>query len=67
MTITEIEASSKDFLTCKDVAQVIGANAYQIHQQAMDRPDLLGFRVTVIGRRVRSPREAFLNFIKGIN
>ena len=65
MTIEQIEASEKEMLTCTDVADVLQANPYTIHMQAEFRPDLLGFPVIIMGRRVKIPRRQFLKFIKG--
>ena len=65
MTIEQIEASEKEMLTCTDVAEVLQASPYTIHMQAEFRPDLLGFPVILLGRRVKIPRRPFLKFIKG--
>lgn len=65
MTIKEIEACNREVLTCQDVADVLGADPYTLHEQAMVRPDALGFPVIVAGRRVKIPRRAFLRFMAG--
>ena len=65
MTLEQIEAMPTEVLTCTDVAKVLGANADTIRQQARERPELLGFRVIVAGNRVKIPKRAFLQFMKG--
>lgn len=65
MTYEEIRASTKEILTCADVAPILMANPATIHGQAVERPELLGFPVIVAGRRVKIPRRAFLKFMEG--
>ena len=64
MTITEMQASEKEFLTPEEVAGGIGCLAYSITSQAKDNPARLGFAVNVIGTRVRIPRRAFLHWMQ---
>lgn len=63
MTREEIMASEKECLVCSDISKIIGLNAYTIHGQAIERPELLGFPVIVSGRQVRIPRMAFAKFM----
>lgn len=65
MTLEEIKGSSKEVLTCKDVAEVLACNPGTLHMQAVEQPWRLGFPVIVMGSRVKIPRIAFLNFMKG--
>lgn len=65
MTIQELEALPAEMLSCAQVAPILKANAYTIHETAMQRPQLLGFPVNVMGRRVRIPKGPFLQFIRG--
>ena len=65
MTLEELEALPKAVLTCAQIAPVLCADAYTIHQTAMQRPELLGFPVNVMGHRVRIPKAAFIQFMKG--
>lgn len=64
-TLEEIEALPKETLTCSNVAKVLNANPYAIHQAAIERPELLGFPTIVAGRRVKIPKRAFVAFMKG--
>lgn len=63
MTLEEIRASDKTFLTPADVAPVLGCDPHSIRLQAREFPEQLGFAVTVIGRRTLIPRKSFLRFM----
>ena len=63
MTLKEIENSSKEVLTCQDVAPVLMCNPATLHMQAMEEPWRLGFPVIVMGRRVKIPRQPFLKYM----
>lgn len=65
MTLDEIKSSSKEVLTCKDVADVLACNPATLHMQAMEQPWRLGFPVIVMGSRVKIPRKPFINFMNG--
>lgn len=70
MTLEEIKASTKTYLTAADVEEVVGSNANAIRCMAKQRPELLGFPVTIIsnnpdslyGARVKIPRIPFLRY-----
>ena len=65
MTLQEIENSTKEVLTCADVAPVLKCNPATLHMQAIEQPWRLGFPVIVMGSRVKIPRKPFLNFMNG--
>ena len=65
MTLQEIENSTKEVLTCADVAPVLQCNPATLHMQAIEQPWRLGFPVIVMGNRVKIPRKPFLNFMNG--
>ena len=65
MTLSDIVAWPKETLTCKQVAPILGYGEYQLHQQAVKHPELLGFPVIVIGNRVKIPKNAFIAFMNG--
>ena len=65
MTVEELEALPVSVLSCAQVAPILKANAYTIHETAIQRPDLLGFPVCVMGRRVRIPKDGFIRFLRG--
>ena len=64
MTLKEIEESSKEVLTCAEVAQVLKCNPATLHMQAIKGPKKLGFPVIVMGNRVKIPRRPFLAYMK---
>lgn len=63
-TLDELAALPGDVLTCKQIAPILGAKADNIHQQAVERPELLGFPVIVIKSRVKVPKAAFISFMR---
>lgn len=63
MTLEEIRASDKTFLTPADVAGVLAADAQSIRLQAREFPEALGFPVICVRNRVKIPRKPFLRFL----
>lgn len=63
MTLKEIEESTKEVLTCQEVAPVLRCNPATLHLQAIEEPWRLGFPVIVMGRRVKIPRQPFLKYM----
>ena len=63
MTLSEIMASNKAFLTPDDVAEVLECSPQALRIQAREKPELLGFPVTVIASRTKIPRIPFLRFV----
>lgn len=63
--IERLAALDKEILTPTDVAPVLGCHPYAINLQAQRDPDLLGFPVVVVGRRVKIPKAGFLNWYYG--
>lgn len=63
MTLDEITASDEPFLNAQDVSDLLHCDPHAIRVQAQSDPDLIGFPVSVIGKRVRIPRIPFLRFI----
>ena len=61
MTVKEIQASEKDFLTPAEVAEVYGSDPQFIRMAA--REGTLGVACSLIGCHVRIPRVAFLRFL----
>lgn len=64
MTFAEIERCNKDFLTPQDVSEVLGCHPYSINVQAREDIGRLGFPASLIGTRVRIPREGFIRWVK---
>ncbi len=65
-TLEDIEDLDCDILTCQQIAPILRANPATLRLQARERPELLGFPVTVCGNRVRIPRQPFIAFMRGM-
>ena len=65
MTIREMEALEREYLTPDEVATVLCCRPHAIRVTAHQQPELLGFPVCVLGSRVKIPRRAFLRFMSG--
>lgn len=65
-TLADLVKEDKTFLTAEDVCGVLGCDPHHIRVKARQRPDLLGFSVTIIGNRVKIPRIPFLRFMGAI-
>lgn len=65
MTLDEIRNSTKEVLTPAEVAEVLRCDPQDVRVAARQRPDLLGFNVTVVGTRVKIPRLAFIRWMEG--
>ncbi|MBO5969520.1 MAG: hypothetical protein J6S14_13585 [Clostridia bacterium] len=65
MTLADIEKMTCEVLTAEQIAPILQADPHGIRLQAHDNPERLGFRVIVMGSRVKIPRLAFLQFMKG--
>lgn len=63
MTLEEILASEKVYLTPNDAAGVLGCNPHCIRLIARDEPEQLGFPVVRMGTRTKIPRIPFLRFL----
>lgn len=62
MTLEEILASKKQFLTPSDIAPVLRCDAQCIRRQAQQDPTKLGFPIVIMGSRIRIPRIPFLKY-----
>ena len=65
MTLDDLKAINREWLTPAQVAPVLGADPHYIRIQARQRPDLLGFPVVVVGTRTKIPRKPFLRYMEG--
>ena len=62
----ELKLMVKLFLTAEEIAPVLECNPNDIRGAAKERPDLLGFPVTVYGSRTKIPRLPFIKFIEDL-
>ena len=65
MTLDEIRAIPKGMLIPKDVASYLGCCPYTINVQAKEDPKKLGFPVSIMGSRVKIPKEGFIRWAEG--
>ena len=63
LTLNDLIESEKDFFTVNDVCGVLGSDPQTIRVCARQRPELLGFRIIVMGNRVKIPRIQFLRYM----
>ena len=65
MTLEEIEALPQNMLTPAIVSTYIECNPNMLRWQAHNEPEKLGFLVTVVGTRVKIPKQAFVKTMRG--
>lgn len=58
-------SSKKFFLLPYEAARLLHCDPQLLREQAHRDPRALGFPVVVIGRRVRIPRAAFMDYLEG--
>ena len=51
------------YLTAAEAAKILHCDPQALRRQARKDPTALGFAVIVVGRRVRIPREPFLQYL----
>ena len=62
MTLNDIAAMDKDFLTPDEVAGVLTCAPQLIRDQVDTNPELIGFHFCKIGNRIKIPRLAFIDW-----
>lgn len=63
MTLDDIKAIDREFLTPAQVAEILNCSAHGIRIWARQKPEQLGFPVCVIGHRIKIPKVPFLRFM----
>ena len=63
-TLEDIRNTDKAFLTPDDISGVLGSNPQTIRVTARQRPDLIGYKFTFVGNRMKIPRIPFLRFLE---
>ena len=66
MTLNDLKDIEKDFLTCKEVSEILHVNQSRLHTIAVSAPDKLGFPVSCVGNRVIIPRIGFIKWMEGV-
>ena len=65
MTLHEIAQIDREFITVAEVAEYFGCNPQKLREPAHRGREKLGFPVSIIGNRVKIPKDAFIKFCKG--
>lgn len=65
MTLEDIEKNPKEFLTVTDIAPYLHSSPSTLRIQAREWPELLGFPVVIVGRRVKIPKTRFVQYFRG--
>lgn len=67
MSLAELNEINRDYLTPQQVGKILNCAPYSINVQAKRNKDDLGFPVIIIGNRVKIPKQAFIEYMKGIS
>lgn len=62
-TLQDLAAIPGEVLTCQQIAPILGVRYHTLHQQAVERPERLGFPVIVIKSRVKVPKRPFIKYM----
>lgn len=63
MCLEDIKKSQKLFLIPEDIADVMGSDPQTIRETARQKPELIGYRFTFSGSRMKIPRKPFLEWL----
>lgn len=64
-TLEDLRKIPKECLTSVQVSSVLGCTSRHFSTIAKTDPQSLGFPVVIIGKRVKIPKDAFLEFMSG--
>lgn len=67
MTLQDLALIEGDVLSAKDVADYLHCSPQLIREQARTKPELLGFKVIVVGSSTMIPKMPFINYMGGLN
>ncbi len=67
MTLADLAAIEGDVLSANDVAEYLHCSPQLIREQARSKPELLGFKVIVVGTKTLIPKMPFINYMGGLN
>lgn len=65
MTLEELRAYDKAFITPAIAAEFLGCNAHWIRLMARQAPEKLNFPTQTVGSRTKIPKEGFIRFMEG--
>lgn len=63
MTIDDLQKIDRDWLLAREVAEILKCDPHTVRVWARQRPETIGFPVSVVGSRVRIPKSGFLKFM----
>lgn len=66
MTLQDLANKDGDLLLSEDVAKYLGCSPQLIREQARSKPELLGFKVIVVGTKTLIPKMPFINYMGGL-
>ncbi len=58
-----VQKVDREYFTAAEVCGVLGTDPQTIRDTARQRPELLGFPVTILNSRVKIPRIQFLRYM----
>lgn len=65
LTLADIKQMTKDIITPREAADVVGCDPHWIRLAAREHPEWLGFPVIVVRNRTKIPRVAFIRYMEG--
>lgn len=66
MTLQDIAQIPGDVLSANEVAEYLHCSPQLIREQARTKPELLGFKVIVVGTKTMIPKMPFINYMGGL-
>lgn len=66
MTLQDIAQIPGDVLQAEEVAKYLHCSPQLIREQARTKPELLGFKVIVIGTKTLIPKGPFIQYMGGL-
>ena len=65
LTLADIKQMTKDIITPREAAQVVGCDPQKMRLEAREKPENLGFPVIIVRSRIKIPRMAFIKYMEG--
>ena len=67
MTLDDLEKVGRDYLNPLEVAEYLHVYHQQLRKELRSNPDMLGIHTIIVGKRIKIPKAAFINFMRGEN
>lgn len=65
MTLDDLKRVDRDWLLAREVAEILKCDPHTVRVWARQRPETIGFPVSVVGSRVKIPKRPFIQFMEG--